>query len=155
MKIINTLKQNWSDGMAREAEIKKLKQIEKSKTPLALTDDDIKEIITLIGEQNPAWAELEPAILELFLKLALKQFKPKKEDFDISDKKIMRQKIADIFNDSNDKVIFSTGGKAFKPNTITLAQIKQLNDTYNKGKNLGSGFTKGLKSVFKKQTKNI
>lgn len=155
MKVIDTMKKNWSDGMAREAEAKKLKDLEKSKKPLKLTDDDIKEIIKLIGEQNPAWAELEPEILALFLKLAIKQFKPKEDEFNISDSNNMRQKVADIFNGQNDKVVFNVSGKSFKPNAISPDQIKQLNDAYMKGKNMGSGFTKGLKSLFKKQTKNI
>jgi hypothetical protein len=155
MKIINKLKQNWKDGTEREAEIKRLKNIEKSKKPLKLSDDDIKEIIKLIGEQNPAWAELEPEILGLFLKLAIKQFKPTEEDFNISDSNNMRQKVADIFNGQNDKVVFNVGGSSFKPNAITSAQVKQLNDAYAKGKNMGSGFTKGLKSLFKKQTRHI
>ena len=155
MKIINKLKQNWKDGTEREAEIKRLKDIEKSKKPLKLSDDDVKEIIKLIGEQNPAWAELEPEILALFLKLAIKQFKPTADDFNISDSNNMRQKVADIFNGQNDKVVFNVGGNSFKPNAITPAQVKQLNDAYAKGKNMGSGFTKGLKSLFKKQTKHI
>lgn len=155
MKIINTLKKNWKDGMEKEAEAKKLKNIEKSKKPLKLSDDDIKEIIKLIGEQNPAWVELEPEILALFLKLAIKQFKPTEEDFNISDSNTMRQKVADIFNGQNDKVVFNVGGNSFKPNAITSAQIKQLNDAYAKGKNMGSGFTKGLKALFKKQTKHV
>jgi len=155
MKIINKLKQNWKDGTEREAEVKRLKNIEKLKKPLKLSDDDVKEIIKLIGEQNPAWAELEPEILGLFLKLAIKQFKPTEEDFNISDSNNMRQKVADIFNGQNDKVVFNVGGNAFKPNAITPAQVKQLNDAYAKGKNMGSGFTKGLKSLFKKQTKHI
>jgi hypothetical protein len=155
MKIINKLKQNWKDGMEREAESKKLKSIQKSKKPLKLSDDDVKEIIKLIGEQNPAWAELEPEILGLFLKLAIKQFKPTEEDFNISDSNNMRQKVADIFNGQNDKVVFNVGSRSFKPNAITPAQVKQLNDAYAKGKNMGSGFTKGLKSLFKKQTKHI
>ena len=155
MKIINKLKQNWKEGTEREAELKRLKDIEKSKKPLKLSDDDVKEIIKLIGEQNPAWAELEPEILALFLKLAIKQFKPTEEDFNISDSNNMRQKVADIFNGQNDKVVFNVGGNSFKPNAITPAQVKQLNDAYAKGKNMGSGFTKGLKSLFKKQTKHI
>jgi len=155
MKVINKLKQNWKDGMEREAEAKKLKNIEKLKKPLKLSDDDVKEIIKLIGEQNPAWAELEPEILSLFLKLAIRQFKPTEEDFNISDSNNMRQKVADIFNGQNDKVVFNVGGNSFKPNSITPAQVKQLNDAYAKGKNMGSGFTKGLKSLFKKQTKHI
>jgi len=155
MKIISTLKKNWSDGMQREAEIKKLKQIEKSKKDLKLSDDDVKEIIKLIGEQNPSWAQLEPELLGLFLKLAIKQSKPKEEDFDISNKEKMRQKIADIFNGHDDRINFTVGGRSFKPNAITPSEIKQLNDAYAKGKNLGSGFTKGLKSLFKKQTKGI
>jgi mRNA-degrading endonuclease HigB of HigAB toxin-antitoxin module len=155
MKIINKLKQNWKEGTEREAELKRLKDIEKSKKPLKLSDDDVKEIIKLIGEQNPAWAELEPEILALFLKLAIKQFKPTADDFNISDSNNMRQKVADIFNGQNDKVVFNVGGNSFKPNAITPAQVKQLNDAYAKGKNMGSGFTKGLKSLFKKQTKHI
>lgn len=155
MKIINKLKQNWKEGTEREAELKRLKDIEKSKKPLKLSDDDVKEIIKLIGEQNPAWAELEPEILALFLKLAIKQFKPTEDDFNISDSNNMRQKVADIFNGQNDKVVFNVGGNSFKPNAITPAQVKQLNDAYAKGKNMGSGFTKGLKSLFKKQTKHI
>jgi hypothetical protein len=87
--------------------------------------------------------------------LAIKQFKPTEEDFNISDSNNMRQKVADIFNGQNDKVVFNVGGNAFKPNAITPAQVKQLNDAYAKGKNMGSGFTKGLKSLFKKQTKHI
>jgi hypothetical protein len=155
MKIIETLKNNYKTGIEKETEAKKLKQIEKSKKDLKLTDNDIKEIVKIIGEQNPVWAELEPEILELFLKLAVKQFKPKEEDFDVSNVENMRQKVADIFNGQNDKVVFNLSGKSFKPNTITSAQIKQLNDAYAKGKNMGSGFTKGLKALFKKQTKNI
>jgi hypothetical protein len=155
MKIINKLKQNWKEGTERESEVKRLKNIEKSKKPLKLSDDDVKEIIKLIGEQNPAWVELEPEILGLFLKLAIKQFKPTEEDFNISDSNNMRQKVADIFNGQNDKVVFNVGGNSFKPNAITPAQVKQLNDAYAKGKNMGSGFTKGLKSLFKKQTKHI
>lgn len=155
MKVIDTMKKNWSDSVARENEAKKLKVIKKSQKPLKLTDDDIKEIIKLIGEQNPAWAELEPEILALFLKLAIKQFKPTEDEFNISDSNNMRQKVADIFNGQNDKVVFNVSGKSFKPNAISPEQIKQLNDAYMKGKNMGSGFTKGLKSLFKKQTKNI
>jgi hypothetical protein len=155
MKIINTLKKNWTEGMEREAESKKLRAIEKSKKDLKLTDDDVKEIIKLIGEQNPAWAQLEPELLGLFLKLAIKQSKPKEEDFDISDKEKMRQKIADIFNGHDDRINFTVGGRSFKPNAILPSEIKQLNEAYTKGKNMGSGFTKGLKAMFKKQTKGI
>lgn len=155
MKIINTLKKNWTEGMQREADIKKLKQIEKSKKDLKLSDDDVKEIIVLIGEQNPAWAQLEPELLGLFLKLAIKQSKPKEEDFNVDDKEKMRQKIADIFNGHDDRINFTVGGRSFKPNAIAPNEIKQLNDAYAKGKNMGSGFTKGLKALFKKQTKHI
>jgi len=156
MKIINTLKKNYTEGMAREAEAKRLRSIEKSKKDLKLTDDDVKEIIKLIGEQNPAWAQLEPELLGLFLKLAIKQSKPKEEDFNITDdRNNLRQKIADIFNGHDDRINFTVGGRSFKPNAITPSEIKQLNDAYAKGKNMGSGFSKGLKSLFKKQTKNI
>jgi len=155
MKIIDTMKKNYTEGMARESEAKRLRDLEKSKKDLKLTDDDVKEIIKLIGEQNPAWAELEPEILALFLKLAIKQFKPKAEDFDVSDTANMRQKVADIFNGQNDKVVFNVSGKSFKPNAISPEQIRKLNEAYAKGKNMGSGFSKGLKSLFKKQTKNI
>ena len=149
------MKQNYKEGMNREREAKELRNLERSKKDLKLTDDDVKEIIKLIGEQNPAWAELEPEILSLFLKLAIKQFKPKEEDFNISDKSEMRQKVADIFNGQNDKVVFNISGKSFKPNSITPEQVRQLNEVYMRGKNMGSGFTKGLKALFKKQTKNI
>jgi hypothetical protein len=155
MKIIDTMKKNWSEAKNREIESKKLADIEKRKKDLKLSDDDVKEIIKLIGEQNPSWAQLEPELLGLFLKLAIKQSKPKEEDFDVNNTTVMRQKIADIFNGHNDKIDFNVGGRSFKPNAITPNEIKQLNDAYAKGKNLGSGFTKGLKSIFKKRTKNL
>lgn len=155
MKIIDTMKKNWSDNKQREQEAKRLKDIERSKKDLVLTHEDIQEIIKLIGEQNPAWAQLDPDLLELFFKLAIKQCKPKEEDFDLTKKDEMRQKLADLFNGSNDKVNFNIGGQTFKPNMITANEIKQLNDAYTKGKNMGSGFKRGLKSLFKKQTKNL
>jgi hypothetical protein len=98
---------------------------------------------------------MDPDLMKLFLKLAIKQFKPKEEDFNVSNTTEMRQKIADIFNGSNDKVKFTIAGQTYKPNTITPNEIKQVNDAYSKGKGMGSGFKKGLKSLFKKQTKNI
>ena len=155
MKIVKTLKQNWKEGMEREAEAKRLKQIEKAKKPLVLTDDDVREIVKIIGDQNPAWAQLEPELLRLFLKLAIKQSKPKEEDFDMNNKEGMRQKIADIFNGHDERINFTIGGRSFKPSTITPNEIKQLNDAYAKGKGMGSGFTKGLKALFKKKTKNL
>ena len=155
MKVINTLKKNWKEGTEREAEAKRLKDIEKSKKDLKLTDDDIKEIVKLIGEQNPAWAQLDPDLMELFFKLAMKQYKPKEEDFNLNDKEALRQKIADVFNGSTDKVNFNIAGQTFAPNKITPNEIKQLNDAYAKGKGMGSGFKKGLKSLFKKQTKHL
>lgn len=155
MKIINNMKKNWEENKVREDEEKRLKAIEKSKKDLKLDSDDVQEIIKLIGEQNPAWAEMDPDLMALFLKLAIKQFKPKEEDFDLTNKANMRQKIADIFNGSNDKVKFTIGGQTYKPNTITPKEIKQVNDAYIKGKGMGSGFKKGLKALFKKQTKHI
>lgn len=155
MKIFNTMKKNWSDAKQKEIEIKRLKSIEKTKKDLILTHEDIQEIIKLIGEQNPAWAQLDPDLLELFFNLAIKQCKPKEEDFDLTKKDEMRQKLAGLFNGSNDKVNFNIGGEIFRPNMITANEIKQLNDAYMKGKNMGSGFKKGLKSLFKKQTKNL
>lgn len=155
MKVISTLKKNWEEGKQREEEAKRLKEIQKSKKDLKLTDDDIKEIIKLIGEQNPAWAELDPDLMELFFKLGMKQYKPKEEDFDLSDKAALRQKIADIFNNSTDKISFNIAGETFSPNKITPNEIKQLNDAYKKGKGMGSGFKKGLKALFKKQTKHL
>lgn len=149
------MKDNWNAHKARELEKKKLKEIENAKTDLVLSDDDVKEIIKLIGEQNPAWAQLDPDLMDLFFKLAIKQFKPKQEDFDLSDKAKFRQKIADIFNGQNDNVKFNLSGNMFRPNEISPAQIKQLNDAYAKGKGMGSGFKKAMKSIFKKQTKNI
>ena len=155
MKVINNMKKNWADNRAREDEERRLKSIEDAKKDLKLSDDDVQEIIKLIGEQNPAWAEMDPDLMKLFLKLAIKQFKPKEEDFDLTDKTSIRQKIADIFNGSNDKVKFTLAGQTYKPNTITPQEIKQVNDAYMKGKGMGSGFKKGLKSLFKKQTKHI
>lgn len=155
MKVLNTMKKNWNDYKIREEEKKRLKEIEDAKKDLKLSEEDIKEIIKLIGEQNPAWAQLDPDLMSLFFTLALKQFKPKEEDFDLTDKAKFRQSIADIFNGSNDKVKFNLNNSIFRPNEISPAQIKQLNDAYAKGKNTGSGFKKALKSMFKKQTKNI
>ena len=155
MKIIDTMKKNWSDNKQREAEAKRLRDIERSKKDLKLSSDDIKEIIKLIGEQNPAWGQLDPDLLELFFKLALKQCKPKEEDFDLSKKEELRQKLADLFSGSNEKVTFNIGGQTFRPNLITPTEIKQLNDAYMKGKGSGSGFKRGLKALFKKKTKNM
>jgi FixJ family two-component response regulator len=64
----------------------------------------------------------------LFFKLAIKQAKPKEEDFDLSNKELMRQKLADLFNGSNDKINFNIGGQTFRPNTITPNEIKQLRE---------------------------
>lgn len=155
MKIITTMKKNWTANKEREAEAKRIADIERAKKDLKLSDEDTKEIVKLIGEQNPAWGQLDPDLLGLFLSLAVKQFKPKEEDFNLDKKEEMRQKIADIFNGSSDKVNFTVGGQTFRPNLITPNEIKQLNDAYTRGKGLGSGFKNALKSAFKKQTKNI
>lgn len=153
MKIIDTMKKNWDEQSKRDAEAKKLKEIEKSKKSLVLSDNDMDEIVKLIKEQNISWGQLEPELLKLFLKLALKQYKPKEEDFDMSKKDEIKQKIADIFNSSDERITFTVAGETFRPNTITPNEIKQLNDAYAQGKNLGSGFTKGLKSLFKMKIK--
>lgn len=153
MKIIDTMKKNWDEQSKRDADAKKLKELEKSKKDLVLSDNDMDEIVKLIKEQNLSWGQLEPELLKLFLKLALKQYKPKEEDFDINKKDEIKQKIADIFNSSDERITFTVAGETFRPNTITPNEIKQLNDAYAQGKNLGSGFTKGLKSLFKTKIK--
>jgi len=155
MKVIDTMRKNWSAAKEREAETKRLKAIERSKKDLKLSDEDVREIIKLIGEQNPSWAQLDPDLLGLFLSLAIKQYKPKEEDFNLDKKEEMRQQIADIFNGSSNKVSFNVGGQTFRPNLITPNEIKQLNDAYTRGKGMGSGFKNALKSAFKKKTKNI
>lgn len=153
MKIIDTMKKNWDEHSKREADEKIRKDLERSKKDLVLSDNDMDEIVKLIKEQNLSWGQLEPELLKLFLKLALKQYKPKVEDFDISNKDEIKQKIADIFNSSDERVTFTVAGETFRPNTITPSEIKKLNDAYAQGKNLGSGFTKGLKSLFKTKIK--
>lgn len=155
MKVIDTMKKNWNNYKEKEAEAKRLKSIEDAKKDLVISKDDVKEIIKLIGEQNPAWAEMDPDLIELFFTLAIKQFKPKEEDFDVSNKEKFRQSLADIFNGQSDKVKFNLEGKVIRPNEISASQVKQLNDAYAKGKSQGSNFKKALKSLFKKQTKNI
>lgn len=154
MKIIDTLKKNYKDAKERELLAKESRHLEKQKKDIKFSDEDITEIIKLIGEQNPAWAELDPDILKMMFRLAMKQYKPKEEDFDISDRVLLRQKIADIFNNS-DKITFSFNGKETSAGKISSADIKQLNDVYMRGKNLGSVFTKRLKSVFKRKMREM
>jgi hypothetical protein len=154
MKIIDKLKNNYITARDKELAAKREKAAYAAKKDLQFSDEDIAEIVKLIGEQNPSWAELDPDIMKLMLKLAIKQYKPKEEDFDINDKDGIRQKVADIFNTS-DKVGFNFGGETLRPNMVTSTQIKQLNDAYSRGKGMGSGFKKALGAAFKKKTKNL
>lgn len=154
MQIIDKMKDNYRIAKEKELEAKKLRDADKARKNLTLTDEDIKEIGKLIGEVNPVWGKLEPEILELFLKLAIKQYKPKEDEFDLTNKDAIRKKIVDIFHTS-DKITFAAGGKAFRPDAITEAQILQLNATYLRGKSMGNKFKKLLKLEFEKQSKNI
>lgn len=154
MQIIDKMKENYRVAKEKELEAKKLRDADKLRKNLKLSDEDIKEIAKLIGEVNPVWGKLEPEILELFLKLAIKQYKPKEDEFDLTNKDEVRKKIANIFQTS-DKITFAAGGKAFRPDSITEAQILQLNSTYLRGKSMGNKFKKLLKLEFEKQSKNI
>lgn len=154
MKIIETMKNNYKTAKAKELATKQEKAAQAAKKDLQLTDEDIVEIVKLIGEQNPAWAELDPDIMKLMFKLAMKQYKPKEEDFDMGDKVALKQKIADIFNKS-EKIGFNFGGSEVRPDMVSSSQIRQLNDAYAKGKGMGSGFKKALGAAFKKKTKHI
>jgi hypothetical protein len=105
-----------------------------------IDEEQYKRIALAIKSHDPFWGELEPDILVLLLKVAVKKYDFKSDEFEkLSDEELER-KIADIFHSTDDY-------------TLNLDGIHKLNSIYKSSKGMGLKINKIIKGVFKQMDK--
>jgi|MudIll2142460700_1097286.scaffolds.fasta_scaffold57986_4 hypothetical protein len=105
-----------------------------------ISEEQYKRIALAIKAHDPFWGELETDILVLLLRVAVKKYDFKPDEFEKLSDEELEKKIADIFHSTDDY-------------TLNLDGIRKLNAIYKSSKGMGLKLNKIVKGVFKQMDK--